>query len=349
MAAAGSASAAGLDYLKPVTGAVVVRFAARYRDNAAGKTRTHHGIDIAAAAGLRVKAAADGKVTFAGKTPIGLCVAILHKNGIKTTYLPLESVKVSRGEAVVQGQTIGTTAAEGDMSYSASHLHLGAIFAGEYIDPESLLAGDYKADLTKLIRRGNIPPVGDVSGFAAAGKSSTWPFISVIVGFLNGGADLFSRFWGFLGKTGSFLKNQADFLLQTGLRFGKKGIGGFGGGMTAWRLPSFLRAFTSGFRRPLTIGTGQIVVFDPSGDRTDPDNCLYISLADSRTALMIDIYNDNAVLVRRLEGWSQPAGGVYWSGDDNSGRIVKPGLYSIMIRSVDGDTRTILAEVRWHL
>ncbi len=347
---ASAAASTASSYIKPVSGPIVLRFAARYRDNAAGKTRTHHGIDIAAAAGLRVKAAADGKVTFAGKTPIGLCVAILHKNGIKTTYLPLESIKVSRGESVVQGQTIGTAAAGGDISYPAAHLHLGAIFAGEYIDPESLLSGDYETDLTKLIRRGNIPPGGDVSGFAPVGGSSSWSVISLVVGYLNNGAELFYRFRGFFNDTGSFLKSQADFLFRTGLRFLGKGIKGFSRGAAASRLPAFMRAFTSGFRRPLTIGkTGQVVVFDPSGDRDDPDNSLFISLADNRAVIMVDIYNDNAVLVRRLDGWSRPAGGVYWRGDDSDGRIVEPGFYSIVIRSIDGETRVVLAEVRWHL
>lgn len=345
----GRASAAAGEFLPPVSGSIVLRFTARYRDAAAGKTRTHHGIDIVTAAGSRVKAAADGKVTFAGWTPLGMCVAILHKNGIKTTYLPLESIGVSRGDTVSQGRTIGIAAATGDVSGSAPHLHLGAIFAGEYIDPESLLMGDYKADLTRLIRRGNIPPGGDPTAMTAAGRISSWPVVSVIVRLLNGGANLINRFWGFLGNTGSFLAMRADSLFQTGLRFIKKGLSGFGGAKGARRFLPFTRTAVFGFRRPVTAGPGSVVVFDPSGDRDEPDSCLFISLTDGQAAILIDIYNANAVLVRRLEGWDQSAGGVYWSGDDIDGRIVGPGLYSIVIRSVDGSTRVILAEVRWHL
>ncbi len=333
--AGGNAAAAEAAYLKPVSGAIVMRFMARYPDAVAGKTRTHHGIDIAAAAGARVKAAADGKVTFAGKTPAGSCVSILHKNGIKTTYLPLESINVSRGDTVAQGHTIGTAAAGGDSSCSVSHVHMGAIFAGEYIDPEALFSGEYKADLSKLIRRGNIPPSGGASVMTGASRLSAWPVFSVILRFLKGGSNLITKFWTFLGKTGS--------------RFLKKSLRGFAGGIDAWRLPPFARTVLSGFRRPFISGTRQVFVFDPSGDRDEPDNCLYISLAKDQAVRLVDIYDNEANLVRRLEGWSQPAGGIYWSGDDNDGRIVKPGLYSVMIRSADGETRVILAEVRWHI
>jgi hypothetical protein len=348
-ALSGRASGAEGLFVKPVTGPINLRFAAKYYDIAAAKNRTHHGIDIAAAAGSRVRASSDGKVTFSGQTPVGLCVSILHKNGIKTTYLPMEATNVSRGDTVIQNQKIGTLAAAGDMSSGVSHLHMGAIFAGEYIDPETLLSGDYQTDLTKLIRRGNIPPVGAPVLMTAAGKISAWPVVSALVRFLSGGASLITRFWDFLGKTGSFLAKQTNFWFQTGLKFFKNRLGSWNGGTGARRLLSFPPRGFIGVRHPVAAGNAGVVVFDPSGDHTEPNSRLYISLLNESIALSIDIYDSKATVVKRLEGWNRSASGVYWSGDDYEGRIVEPGLYSVVIRSIDGSAQVILAEVRWHL
>jgi hypothetical protein len=349
MAVSGRAAAVSRDFLRPVSGKVTLHFAARYHDDAAGKTRTHYGIDITAAAGSTVVAADDGKVSFAGQTPLGLCVSILHANGVKTTYLPLGHMGVSKGDAVSKGLAIGTAAAAGDLSSSSPHLHLGAIFAGEYIDPEALLAGDYKADLTKLIRRGDIPPGGSLSAMTSAGKISSWPVISIIARFLNGSADLVTRFWDFLGKTGLFLGKQANFLFQTGQKLFKNGFGRFGGlAGTRW-LKALPGTTLAGFRRPVSVGTGNVVVFDPSGDSDEPESRLYVYQNDSQPAPTVEIYDGNAALVRRLDGCDQIEGGLYWSGDDAGGRIVEPGLYCIVLKSVDGGARIILAEVQWHL
>jgi murein DD-endopeptidase MepM/ murein hydrolase activator NlpD len=146
-------------FIKPAKGPILLHFRDRYRDPITGALRTHYGIDIASPEGSPVLASAQGKVSFAGFTPAGgQTISINHSGGIKTTYLQLKEIKVSRGEVVSQGQVIGLIAGEGDKSLSQSHLHMGASIGKIYIDPEELFSGRFRSNLSKFIRRGNIPP-----------------------------------------------------------------------------------------------------------------------------------------------------------------------------------------------
>lgn len=82
--------------------------------------RGHRGIDIAVSAGDVIKASASGVVVFAGYTPAeggGMTISIEHPGGIRTTYLHLAQANVSRGEAVEQGQELGSS--------DGSPLHFG--------------------------------------------------------------------------------------------------------------------------------------------------------------------------------------------------------------------------------
>jgi murein DD-endopeptidase MepM/ murein hydrolase activator NlpD len=170
-----SALAGGVFYVRPLNGDAILRFGRVYNDLSTGKKHTHHGLDIGAAAGTRVAAAADGLVVFAGHTPLGNCVSIRHADGVKTTYLPLGKVAVGQGDEVPQGRLIGYVASGGDCSSTAPHLHLGAVFAGDYLDPESLFKGEFRPDYSKLIRRGDLPPDesgNTLTGFGLLGKAA---------------------------------------------------------------------------------------------------------------------------------------------------------------------------------
>lgn len=343
-------TASGTGYMKPAGGATALRFSARYFDASLGKTRTHHGIDINAGAGALIKASSDGKVVFAGKTPLGLCVSLLHCDGVKTTYLPLAGLAVSRGDKVRQGSVIGSLAPGGDLSSSVSHLHMGAIFAGEYIDPEVLFSGMYKTDLTKLIRRGNIPPGGaDVEEASGVNSVYSWPVISAIVDFFSGGVSLLTRAWSFFNKTASFLSSQASFLYKWGAGFFSRQFRKLDLGSAFDRLPALKRAGIRRFFLPSSVNAPGLTVFDPSGDKDDQDDSLLISLDNGNLALGVEVYDANSSLVRRLEGWNQPYGFIAWSGDNDEGQIVEDGIYSVVIRISDGTAKVMLAEVRWHL
>ncbi len=102
--------------------------------------RTHNGIDISAPPNDRVKSGADGTVKqIVEDGMLGTVVEIEH-NGFTARYCGLNpSTYVKRGDAVTQGQTIGTV---GEISMEVaeeSHIHLEIIKDGKTVNPDSVL------------------------------------------------------------------------------------------------------------------------------------------------------------------------------------------------------------------
>lgn len=95
----------------------------------------HRGVDLAAAPGGAVLAAADGVVAFAGRVVDRSLVSIDHADGIRTTYEPLIPA-VREGERVERGQVIGTLEPG---HCPAGCLHLGARRGEDYLDPLALI------------------------------------------------------------------------------------------------------------------------------------------------------------------------------------------------------------------
>ena len=120
----------------PVAGAVIRRFEPPAGPFGPG----HRGIDIAAAPGTPVRASHDGVVAFAGRVADELHVSIDHPDGVRTSYSFLASLSVRGGDAVARGQVVATTAG-GHSGVDPAHLHFGARYAGQYIDPMLLLGG----------------------------------------------------------------------------------------------------------------------------------------------------------------------------------------------------------------
>nr|WP_233558922.1 M23 family metallopeptidase [Micromonospora radicis] len=83
----------------------------------------HAGIDFALPAGTPVRAAFGGTVTKAGDVGdgYGISVFVDHGNGYLTHYAHLSTAKVSVGEKVSTGQTIGLEGSTGDST--GPHLH----------------------------------------------------------------------------------------------------------------------------------------------------------------------------------------------------------------------------------
>jgi len=92
----------------------------------------NRGVDYATAPGTEVKAAADGEVVFAGQVGGALHVVVLHGDGIRTSYSFLSSIRVQRGDRVIQGQVLGTTGPQ--------PFHFGARAGDAYIDPALLFS-----------------------------------------------------------------------------------------------------------------------------------------------------------------------------------------------------------------
>ena len=101
--------------------------------------RPHFGVDVAAAPGTPVRAAAAGTVTlahgdlyFSGKT-----VIIDHGLGVSTLYIHMQEIKVATGDRVTQGQVIGTIGTTGRST--GPHLHWGLNLGQDYLDPATIV------------------------------------------------------------------------------------------------------------------------------------------------------------------------------------------------------------------
>lgn len=101
--------------------------------------RPHFGVDVAAAPGTPVRAAAAGTVSlahgdlyFSGKT-----VIIEHGLGVSTLYIHMQELRVATGDRVTQGQVIGTIGTTGRST--GPHLHWGLNLGQDYLDPATIV------------------------------------------------------------------------------------------------------------------------------------------------------------------------------------------------------------------
>ncbi len=127
---------------RPVDGKVILEYSmdALCYNPTTRDWRTHDGTDFAAEAGTPVLAAADGTVdSISHDKTMGTTVVIRHANGYITTYSSLASeVKVTVGDPVKLGQTIGTAASTALMETAlGDHLHFSVTCDGESVDPEA--------------------------------------------------------------------------------------------------------------------------------------------------------------------------------------------------------------------
>ncbi|TVQ39349.1 MAG: M23 family metallopeptidase [Spirochaetaceae bacterium] len=96
------------------------------------------GVEITDSVGVPVVASANGKVTELGFDPnYGLYVWIRHKYGFRTRYSHMQTITVSEGEEVFQGQRIGTLGSSGTATepYLDFQIWLGT----DVVDPAAFL------------------------------------------------------------------------------------------------------------------------------------------------------------------------------------------------------------------
>jgi murein DD-endopeptidase MepM/ murein hydrolase activator NlpD len=104
-------------------------------DPMTGAARFHKGVDIAAAYGQEVPAAAAGTVTFAGtQGGYGNLVIVRHEGGAETRYAHLSQLDVHEGDQVRAGDVVGRVGQTGRAT--GPHLHFELREDGRPVDPQ---------------------------------------------------------------------------------------------------------------------------------------------------------------------------------------------------------------------
>lgn len=123
--------------VRPVPGAITSGFGMRYHP-ILGYTRMHTGVDMHADYGTPIKAAASGRIIFAGvRGGYGNCIIIDHGGGMTTLYGHQSSLNVSYDDHVSAGDVIGYVGASG--LATGPHLHFEVRINGKPVDPAPYL------------------------------------------------------------------------------------------------------------------------------------------------------------------------------------------------------------------
>ena len=122
----------------PADGNISSYFGMRRISGKTKRGRMHTGVDITAARGSPVHAAASGVVCFVGRwNAYGRVVEIDHGHGLVTRYAHLDSYAVTEGAKVASGEQIGTVGRSGRTT--GAHLHFETVVNGRTVDP--MIAG----------------------------------------------------------------------------------------------------------------------------------------------------------------------------------------------------------------
>ena len=124
-------------WLRPAQGRISSRFGLRYHP-ILHREKLHTGQDIAAAYGSPFRAARGGHVLYAGwQTAYGKTIIIDNGNGTTTLYGHASKLKVSAGQAIKQGQTIGNVGSTGWST--GPHLHFEVRENGRPVNPSQFV------------------------------------------------------------------------------------------------------------------------------------------------------------------------------------------------------------------
>ena len=128
--------AIGTYFISPLKGSSP-RLSSAYgwrEDPFGGGQRLHEAVDMAISTGTTVKAAADGKVSFVGNSPVyGKYIILGHTDNLQTLYAHLSVQSVKQGDTVEQGVKIGEVGSTGQST--GPHLHFAVYKNGHAVNP----------------------------------------------------------------------------------------------------------------------------------------------------------------------------------------------------------------------
>tara|TARA_B100000767_G_scaffold89993_1_gene86476 strand:- start:221 stop:1039 length:819 start_codon:yes stop_codon:yes gene_type:complete len=126
-------------FIKPLDNAIITGVYGSQRILNGKPRRPHFGLDYAADEGTPVKAMMDGIVTLAEKDLYftGGTIIFDHGHGVSTLYMHLKDVDVEKGQAVKQGDFVGTVGMTGRST--GPHLDIRLNWFDVKLDPASIL------------------------------------------------------------------------------------------------------------------------------------------------------------------------------------------------------------------
>lgn len=100
--------------------------------------KMHNGLDIAVPTGTPIKAAGDGRVTFAGwNGGYGILVIVDHGNGVETRYGHNSRLNVKVGQKVQRGDVLALSGNTGNST--GPHCHFEIRYRGTPVNPQTYL------------------------------------------------------------------------------------------------------------------------------------------------------------------------------------------------------------------
>jgi len=119
---------------KPTQKGWISSYFGQRKDPFSGRKAMHRGIDVAGKEGEKIVATANGVVTWAEeRSGYGKLIEVDHGNGLITRYGHCESIGVTVGQQVMQGESLGTIGSTGRST--GPHIHYEVIKNGVKVNP----------------------------------------------------------------------------------------------------------------------------------------------------------------------------------------------------------------------